>query len=109
MVEIRELHSPEGQSSHHSNQVQEVNTSQKTPYWNDNLRAQWLGPVNFGTAYIDGNKTWVLLDKDLQINFIMLAYTNAHDLVVSPLEELASNPTGHPIQGIGGVCTRAIR
>ena len=39
----------------------------------------------------------------------MPAYTKAHDLVVGPLEELAGNPTGHPIQGIGRVHTGAIR
>ena len=50
----------------------------------------------------------MLLDNGSQINSITLAYAKAHDLVVSPLEELASNPTGRPIQGIGGVRTRAI-
>ena len=50
----------------------------------------------------------VLLDDGLQINSVMPVYAKAHDLVVSPLEELASDPTGHPIQGIRGVCTRAI-
>ena len=102
-------HSPEGQRSRHSNQAQEVNTSQKSPYWNDDPCTQWLGPLNLGTSYIDGNKTWVLLDDGLQINSVMPAYTKAHDLVVGPLEELASNPTGCPIQGIRGVCTRVIR
>ena len=62
-----------------------------------------------GTAYIDGNKTQVLLDDGLQINSVMLTYAKAHDLVVSPLEELASDTIGHPIQGIRGVCTGAIR
>ena len=65
--------------------------------------------INLGTAYIDGNKTRVLLDDGLQINSVMPAYAKAHDLVVSPLEELASDLTGHPIQGIRGVCTGAIR
>ena len=51
----------------------------------------------------------MLLDDGTQINSIMPAYTKAHDLVVSPLEELAGNPTGCPILGIGGVCTGAIR
>ena len=36
-------------------------------------------------------------------------YAKAHDLVVSPLEELAGDLTGHSIQGIGGVLTEAIR
>ena len=49
-----------------------------------------------------------MLDDGSQINSVTLAYDKAHDLVVSPLEELAGDPTGHPIQGIGGVCTGAI-
>ena len=83
--------------------------SRKSPYWNDHPRAQWLGPLNLDTAYIDGNRTRVLLDNGSQINSIMPAYAKAHDLVVSPLQEFAGNPTGHPIQGIGGVHTGAIR
>ena len=101
-------HSPEGQGSHHSSQTQEVNTLQKSPYWNNDLRTWWLGPLNLGTAYIDGNKTRVLLDDGSQIYSIMPVYAKAYDLVVSLLEELAGNLTGHPIQGIGGVHTRAI-
>ena len=50
----------------------------------------------------------MLLDDGSQINSVMPAYTKAHDLVVRPLEELASDLTGCPIKGIGGVCTRAI-
>ena len=50
----------------------------------------------------------MLLDDGSQINSIMLANAKAHDLVVGPLEELAGNLTGHPIQGIRGVHTRAI-
>ena len=44
----------------------------------------------------------------MQINSVTPAYAKAHDLVVGPLEELAGDPTGHPIQGIGGVRTGAI-
>ena len=50
----------------------------------------------------------MLLGDGSQINSVMPAYAKAHDLVVSLLEELAGDPTGHPIQGIGGVCTGAI-
>ena len=50
----------------------------------------------------------MLLDDSSQINSIMLAYAKAHDLVVSPLEELAGDLTGHPIQWIIGVHTGAI-
>ena len=38
----------------------------------------------------------------------MPAYAKAHDLVIGPLEELASNLTGCPIQGIRGMHTGAI-
>ena len=50
----------------------------------------------------------MLLNDSLQINSVTPAYAKAHDLVVSPLEELTNDLTGHPIQGIRGVCTRAI-
>ena len=43
------------------------------------------------------------------MNSVMPAFAKAHDLVVGPLEELAGDPMGRPIQGIGGVCTGAIR
>ena len=51
----------------------------------------------------------VLLDDGSQINSITPAYAKSLNLVVEPLEELASNPSGRPIQGIGGVRTGAIR
>ena len=50
----------------------------------------------------------MLLDDGSQINSVMKAYAKAHDLVVGPLEDLACDLTGRPIQRIGGVCTRAI-
>ena len=50
----------------------------------------------------------MLLDDGSQINSVMPAYAKAHDLVVSLLEELAGDPTGRPIKGIGGVRTGAI-
>ena len=50
----------------------------------------------------------MLLDNGSQINSVTPAYAKAHDLVVGLLEELASDPTGHPIQGIRGVHTGAI-
>ena len=49
------------------------------------------------------------MDDGSQINSITLAYAKSLDLVVGPLEELAGDPTGRPIQGIGGVRTGAIR
>ena len=50
----------------------------------------------------------MLLNNGSQIDSVMLAYAKAHDLVVGLLEELAGDPTGCPIQGIGEVLTRAI-
>ena len=50
----------------------------------------------------------MLLDDGWQINSVTQVYAKAHDLVVGPLEELAGDPTGHPIQRIGGVHTVAI-
>ena len=61
-----------------------------------------------GTAFVDGHRTRVLLDDGSQINSITPAYAKSLDLVVRPLEELAGDPTGRPIQGIGGVHTGAI-
>ena len=61
-----------------------------------------------GTAFVDGNRTRVLLDDGLQINSITPAYAKSLDLVVGPLEELAGDPTGRSIQGIRGVHTSAI-
>ena len=46
-----------------------------------------------------------MLDNGSQINSITPAYAKSLDLVVGPLEELASDPSGRPIQGIGGVRT----
>ena len=48
------------------------------------------------------------MDDGSQINSITPAYAKSLDLVVGPLEELAGDPTGRPIQGIGGVRTGAI-
>ena len=81
---------------------------EKAPYWNDDPRACWLGPLNLGTAFVDGHRTRVLLDDGSQINSITPAYAKSLDLVVRPLEELAGDLTGRPIQGIRGVCTGAI-
>ena len=50
----------------------------------------------------------VLFDDGSQINSITLACAKSLDLVVRPLEELAGDPSGQPIQGIGGVRTGAI-
>ena len=48
------------------------------------------------------------MDDGSQINSITPAYAKSLDLVIGPLEELAGDLMGRPIQGIGGVCTSAI-
>ena len=42
------------------------------------------------------------LDDGSQINSVMLAYAHEHNMVVGPLEELAGDPSGNLIQGMGG-------
>ena len=59
--------------------------------------------MNLSYTYIDGVWTRVLLDDGSQINSVMPAYTHEHNMVVGPLEELASDPSGNLIQGMGGV------
>ena len=98
----------EGQGGTPTAKAQKVKPPKKTPYWNDDPKARWLGPLNLGNAFIDGNWTKVLLDNGLQINSITQAYAKSLDLVVRPLEELAGDPSGHPIQGIRGVRTGVI-
>ena len=58
--------------------------------------------MNLGYAYIDGTRTRVLIDDGVQINSIMPAFAKAQGLVVGPLEELAGDPSGKSILGIGG-------
>ena len=43
-----------------------------------------------------------------QINSVMLVYAHAHGMVVGPLEELAGDPSGNAIQGIGGAWKGAL-
>ena len=56
-----------------------------------------------GYTYIDGERTWVLIDDGLQINSVTPAYAHEHSMVVGPLEELAGNLSGNAIQGMRGV------
>ena len=77
-------------------------------YWNDDPRACWLGPANLAYIYLDGIRTWVLLDDVSQINSITPACGKSQDFVVGSLEELASDATGQAFQGIGRIRTGAI-
>ena len=62
----------------------------------------WVQPLLMGTG---PESYWTM---GSQINSITPAYAKSLDLVVGPLEELAGDPTGRPIQGIRGVRTGAI-
>ena len=64
--------------------------------------------MNLSYAYIDGVWTLVLLDDGLQINSVMPAYAHEHNMVIGSLQELASNPSGNLIQGMGGCQTGAL-
>ena len=44
----------------------------------------------------------MLLDDGLQINSVMPAYAHEHDMVIGSLQELAGDPSGNLIQGMGG-------
>ena len=50
----------------------------------------------------------MLLDDGLQINSVMLAYAYEHDMVIGSLQELAGDPSGNLIQGMGGCQTGAL-
>ena len=99
---------PDGSKGNRTGEVPEVKKPSNSPYLNDDPRSRWLGPINVGYAFIDGERTWVLIDDGSQINSVMPAYTHEHNMVVGPLEELAGNPSGNAIQGIGGVWTSAL-
>ena len=90
-----------GRQASRPGKAPEVKNPPKSPYWNDDLRSQWLGPMNLSYAYIDGVWTRVLLDDGSQINSITLAYAHEHDMVVDSLQELAGDPSGNVIQGMG--------
>ena len=64
--------------------------------------------MNLSYAYIDGVRTRVLLDDGSQINSVTPAYAHEHDMVIGSLQELAGNPSGNLIQGMGGCQTGAL-
>ena len=59
--------------------------------------------MNLSYTYIDGVRTRVLLDDGLQINSVTPAYAHEHDMAIGSLQELAGNPSGNLIQGMGDV------
>ena len=78
------------------------NNTKHPPYWNDNPRAHWLGPLNVGYAII--NEWWerVLIDSGVRTNVVTPDYAKEHKLRVGVINELALHPTLLPISGIGG-------
>ena len=64
--------------------------------------------MNLSYTYIDGVRTRVLLDDGSQINSVTPAYAHEHDMVIGSLQELAGNPSGNLIQGMGGCRTGAL-
>ena len=61
--------------------------------------------MNLSYAYIDGVRTRVLLDDSSQINSVTPAYAHEHKMVIGSLQELAGDPSGDLIQGMGGCWT----
>ena len=53
----RKTKGTEGQGGRPAAEACEVEPPQKASYWNDDLRARWLGPLNLGTAFVDGHRT----------------------------------------------------
>ena len=84
----------------------EVKNAPKSPYWNDDPRSWWLGPMNLSYAYIDGVWTRVLLDDGSQINSIMPAYAHEHNMVIGSLQELAWRSIRESHPGDGGMSDR---
>ena len=61
--------------------------------------------MNLSYAHIDGVRIRVLLDDGSQINSVTPAYAHEHNMVIGLLQELAGNPSGNLIQGMGGCRT----
>ena len=61
-----------------------------------------------GYAYIDGNRTRVLLDGGSQINSITPAYAKSQGLEIGDLNDLAGDTAGRPFQGLGGARSGAL-
>ena len=62
------------------------------PYWNDDPRTRWLGPLNVGYALIDGQQERVLIDSRARGNAVTPEFVKERGLKVSPVSELAWNP-----------------
>ena len=105
---LHPLQRPKGGWAGWPGKAPEVKNPSKYPYWNDDPRSWWLGPMNLSYAYIDRVWTRVLLDDSLQINSVTLAYAHEHNMVIGPLEELAGDPSGNLIQGMGECQTSAL-
>ena len=78
------------------------NQTKHPPYWNDDLRVHWLGPLNVGYAIINGRQERVLIDSGARSNAVTPTYVKQHKMKVRLVHDLAMHPTSIPISGIGG-------
>ena len=79
-----------------------------SPYYNDDPQARWLGPENLGYAFIDGERTRVLLDDGARMNLVTPEYAEKRGWKHYPLKELVLPPSFKsfpPISGVGGCLT----
>ena len=72
------------------------NKERHPPYWNDDPRTHWLGPLNVGYAYI--NKHWerVLINSGARCNAMLPEYAKACKMRVGLVHKLAMSPPGDP-------------
>ena len=75
------------------------------PCLNPDPFKHFIGPKNWGEAFIDGELTTCLLDNGAQLNFMTPAYAAKRNLNVFSLECLTQEIGGPlpPIRGIGGI------
>ena len=78
------------------------NQTKHPPYWNDDPRAHWLGPLNVGYAIIDRRREQVLINSGVWSNAMAPAYIKQHKMKVWPVHDLTMYPTSIPISSIGG-------
>ena len=78
------------------------NKERQPPYWNDDPRTCWLGPLNVGYTYINRHQERVLIDSGARCNAVSLEYAKACKMRVGLVHKLAMSPQETPIQGIAG-------
>ena len=78
------------------------NQTKHPPYWNDDPRAHWLGPLNVGYTIIDGQRERVLIDSRVQSNAMVPTYVKQYKMKVWLVHDLTMHPTLIPISSKGG-------